>query len=293
MKHHGLSSVTSPQMPTDSLQTQRFELKYLVREETALAIRRFVSCYLKPDEFAATRPDYSYPVHSLYLDSADLATYQAVQSGEKNRFKLRIRYYSGADKAVYFEIKRRTNEVISKMRAKVRREAVQPLLSGQPPQLKHLANPNGRDLAALHEFCRLMHKLRATPRSHVAYQREAWMSRINNSVRITFDRAVQCEPEFGASLTTELGAAVAPFNKSVVLELKFVDRMPAWFNEMIRLFGLVRGGAPKYAQGVLLIGEHFVSNRGVGIKVLGGTKTAVPDRTPVPALPTRPAVAVA
>src|SRR6185503_16880741 len=111
-------------MAIDRLQTQRFEIKYLVREETALAIRRFVSCYLKPDEFAAELPQYTYPVHSLYLDSPDLATYQAVQSGEKNRFKLRIRYYSDTDDAVYFEIKRRTNEAISKMRAKVRRDAV-------------------------------------------------------------------------------------------------------------------------------------------------------------------------
>ena len=32
-------------------------------------------------------------------------------------------------------------------------------------------------------------------------------------------------------------------------------------------FGLIRGGAPKYAQGINLIGEHRVSNRGVGLKV--------------------------
>src|SRR4051794_21853474 len=113
----------------DGMQTQRFELKYLIREETALAVRQFIGCYLKPDEFAATQPNYSYPVHSLYLDSSDLATYQAVQSGEKNRFKLRIRYYTDSDRAVYFEIKRRTNEIILKSRAKVRRDAVQSLLN--------------------------------------------------------------------------------------------------------------------------------------------------------------------
>ncbi len=256
-------------MPTDRLQTQRFELKYIVRAETALAIRRFVSNYLKPDEFAASLPENSYPVHSLYLDSPDLATYQAVQCGEKNRFKLRIRYYRDDDKSVYFEIKRRTNEVISKMRAKVRREAVQPLLNGQPPQLRHLASPDGKQLVALQEFCRLMHKLRATPKSHVAYQREAWMSPLGNSVRVTFDRAVQCEPEFSAALTTSLGEAISPFEDKVILELKFVDRLPNWCVEMVRVFGLVRGGAPKYAQGVLLLGEHRVSNQGIGLKVRG------------------------
>jgi hypothetical protein len=255
----------------DRLQTQRFELKYLVSEQTARAVRQFVRCYLKPDDFAATLPNNAYPVHSLYLDSPDLMTYQAVQTGEKNRFKLRIRYYSDHDETVYFEIKRRTNDVISKMRAKVRREAVQPLLSGEPPQLRHLAKPDGRQLFALQEFCRLMHRLRATPRSHVAYSREAWMSPVNNSMRVTFDRAVQCEAEFGGSLLTQLGEAVAPFDERVVLELKFVDRLPHWCIEMIRVFGLVRGGAPKYAQGVLLLGEHRLSNQGVGIKLRPAT----------------------
>lgn len=253
-------------MPKDRLQTQRFELKYIVTEETARAVRQFVRCYLKPDEFAASLPDQSYPVHSLYLDSPDLATYQAVQTGEKNRFKLRIRYYSSEDEAVYFEIKRRTNEVISKSRAKVRREFVEPLLEGRPPQLKHLVAPDGRQLAALQDFCRLMHRLKATPRSHVAYFREAWMSPENNSLRVTFDRDVRCEPEFGTAFRTEFGEAVAVFGRNVVIELKFVDRLPLWCTELVRSFNLRRGGAPKYAQGVFLLGEHRVSNQGVGLK---------------------------
>ena len=259
-------------MAQDRLQTQRFELKYVVSEQTAQAVRQFVAAYLKPDEFAATLPNNSYPVHSLYLDSPDLTTYQAVQCGEKNRFKLRIRYYSDNDETVYFEIKRRTNDVIRKTRAKVRREVVQKLLAGEPPKLRHLAKPDSKQFAALQEFCRLMHKLRATPRSHVAYQREAWMSQVNNSLRITFDRQVRCEAEFGAALKTSLSDAVAPFEKNTILEIKFVDRLPNWCAEMVRVFGLVRGGAPKYAQGVLLMGEHRVSNLGVGLKFSAATK---------------------
>jgi hypothetical protein len=275
-------------MAIDRIQTQRFELKYVVREDVALAIRRFVSCHLKPDEFAASLPENSYPVHSLYMDSEELETYQAVQCGEKNRFKLRIRYYSEADAVVYFEIKRRTNDVISKLRAKVRREAVEALLSGHPPQLRHLAKPDGRQLIALQEFCRLYHKLGASPRSHVAYKREAWMPSVGNSVRITFDRHVRCAPEFGCALGTEFDDAVAPFERNVVLELKFVDRLPNWCGEMIRAFGLVRGGAPKYARGIELLGEHRVSNLGVGFKVRF-PEYSISVRTPV----REPAVAIA
>jgi len=277
-------------MATDKLQTQRFELKYLVREETARAVRQYLRSYLKLDDFAANFPDYAYPVHSLYLDSPDLATYQAVQTGEKNRFKIRIRYYSDSDETVYFEIKRRTNEIISKMRAKVRRDAVQPLLAGAPPQLKHLAKPDAKHFFALQEFCRLTHSLRAAPKSHVAYRREAWMSPINNALRVTFDRDVLCEPEFGQALLTRLDNAVRPFDDQVVLELKFIDRLPAWCSEMVRTFGLVRGGAPKYAKGVHLLGEHRVSNRGVGLQIRAGKQTAG-ARRPDSVASTAPAIA--
>lgn len=266
------------------MQQNRFELKYIISEATARAVRQFARCHLKPDEFAANLPNYSYPVHSLYLDSAELATYQAVQSGEKNRFKLRIRYYSKSDKAVFFEIKRRTNEIISKLRAKVHREAVRPLLNGCPPQMSHLANPSGKQFYALQEFCRLMRSLHATPISHVGYQREAWMSTMDNSMRITFDRAVKCEPEFSTNLGTKSVEAVQPFQQNVILELKFTNRMPGWCGEMIRALGLVRGGAPKYAMGVYLLGEYKVSNYGVGIKI--------PETVTVPAVPAIPVPAV-
>ena len=121
-----------------------------------------------------------------------------------------------------------------------------------------------------------MHQLNASPKSHVAYLREAWMSSLNNALRITFDRQVRCEAEFAARLKTQLGDTVAPFDQKVVLEIKFVDRLPNWCVEMVRAFGLVRGGAPKYAQGVLLMGEQRVSNLGVGLKAAESAKSAKP-----------------
>jgi hypothetical protein len=264
-------------MTQDRALLQRFEMKYLVSESTALRARQFLRGQMEPDEFAKFSDDHAYPVHSTYLDSPDLHTYRAVNAGEKNRFKLRIRYYGDKDQAVFFEIKHRKNEIIEKTRVKVYREAVRPLLMGQPPQMKHLANPNAKQFEGLLEFVRLMHKLRATPRSHVAYRREAWMSRHDNSLRITFDRAVRCEPEFAPSLRTHFTGGVTPFQKQVILELKFTDRLPAWCTEMIQSLNLWRSGAPKYAMGIMVMGEHRLSNMNVGIKVPAPATTR-PDR---------------
>ena len=57
------------------MQRQRFELKYLITEESALMVRDFVRSYLDFDEYSVGKPNYSYPVHSLYLDSDRLQLY--------------------------------------------------------------------------------------------------------------------------------------------------------------------------------------------------------------------------
>ena len=101
------------------------------------------------------------------------------------------------------------------------------------------------------------------------------MSPINNHLRITFDRAMQCEPDFNSTLPTQFSAAVTPFGRQVIFELKFVDRLPAWCFEMVRALGLVRGGAPKYAQGVVALGEDRVSNHGVALKLPATSSRAV------------------
>jgi SPX domain protein involved in polyphosphate accumulation len=112
-------------METDRLQLQRFELKYVVPESLACAARDFVRSYLRLDEHGAGKPQFSYPVHSVYLDSPDLALYRQTENGDKNRYKLRIRFYNeSADTPVFFEIKRRADEAISKQRCATNRLTV-------------------------------------------------------------------------------------------------------------------------------------------------------------------------
>ena len=62
-------------MAADRMQQSRFELKYLISEDMALKVRDFVRCYLDFDENSVGKPNYSYPVHSLYLDSDRLQLY--------------------------------------------------------------------------------------------------------------------------------------------------------------------------------------------------------------------------
>jgi hypothetical protein len=253
-------------MSTDRAQRQRREIKYIIREEEALAIRSYLSSYLEPDEFAAGKPDNSYSVHSLYLDSNRLATYHAANNGERNRFKLRIRYYDDSPwSPVFFEIKRRINEGIVKQRARVQRDAVQSLLTGESPTPQHLFKWNERQWSDLLDFWQLVERLQAAPRAHNFYMREAYVNS-EASVRVTLDRAVQICPEFGGELSTTIEDGIEVFGRTVILELKFTDRMPTWLIEMVRGFELKSSGAAKYVQGVEMLGEQRVARRRTGFE---------------------------
>ena len=244
-------------MAEDKMQQQRFELKYLIKEDVARAVRDFVSGYLEIDEYGATLPNFSYPVHSLYLDSDDLYLYQTTINGDKNRFKLRLRFYDNRSEApIFFEIKRRMNNIISKQRGGVRRDAVHWLLAGHLPEPAHMVSRDPRQQVALQNFCKLAQGIQAKPKAHIAYLREAWISPRDNSVRVTLDRAVRCEPEPLAHLGTRMDNPVVVFGKEVVLELKFTDRFPDWFKQLARVFGLMQCGAAKYVDGVTRVGEY-------------------------------------
>jgi hypothetical protein len=249
------------------MQKQRFELKYLIAEETALLVRDFVRGYLDFDEYSVGKPNYSYPVHSLYVDSDDLKLYWSTINGDKNRYKLRLRYYSThPDSPVFFEIKRRMNNCIMKQRGGVRQEYVPMLLQGHLPQLDFLVSKAPNQLVALQNFCNLAHHIRAKPKVHIFYMREAYVSD-DDQVRVTLDRKVYGDANLSYAIKTELTAPCLSFKNEVILELKFTNRFPDWFRELVRVFGVMQCGAAKYVESV----------QGLGFRKLGAIGPVVEE----------------
>src|SRR5690349_2025198 len=102
-------------MVRERMQVARFELKYIISERTAEQVRQYVGPFLELDENARGKPNLSYPVHSLYVDSEEMRTYWDTINSTKNRFKLRIRFYDDdPEMPVFLEIKRRINSCIQK-----------------------------------------------------------------------------------------------------------------------------------------------------------------------------------
>ena len=242
-----------------TLMASRYELKYRLSNSAALRVRKFVQQYLELDEYGQGQPDLAYPVHSLYLDSDDWTLYHRSLNGDKNRFKLRVRYYDERPTTpVFFEIKRRMKDVILKQRCGVKRGGEADVLAGHFPPEKYLLSKAAEDLQALHRFQELMLRVQAKPQMHVAYRLEAYVNTFNNEVRVTFDRFVRAVPRPGGELVTHMDKSLVCTTDLVILELKFTDRFPNWFRNLVETFDCFQSGAAKYVEGTTLhLGRHL------------------------------------
>ena len=114
-------------------------------------------------------------------------------------------------------------------------------------------NPDG--LIAVQKFCSFMTELHARPKSHIHYKREAYVSD-DDEVRVTLDRDVYSEAHLSPNLTLKMSHPVHSFKGQVILELKFTNRFPNWFRELVRMANVMQTGAPKYVSGITQIGRR-------------------------------------
>jgi hypothetical protein len=126
-----------------------------------------------------------------------------------------------------------------------------------------LVSQDPKQVIALQRFCQLIQDIQAKPKIHIAYYREAYVPHDDNSARLTMDREVRSEPELTARLTPDMQNPILVWGSDVVLELKFTNRFPDWFRELVQVFGLRQCGAAKYVDGVALLGEYRLDPRKV------------------------------
>jgi len=242
---------------TQKLQRSRYELKYIIDPLTATNVRNFVRPFLERDENARPEMRWAYPIYSLYLDNPGLDLFYGTVHGHKNRFKLRVRYYDfNPASPVFFEIKRRVYDIIKKDRGGVKRESLNELLAGRCPRQSDLLKPDNPDAwYALRFFIDLMNKVGARGHTIVAYEREAWVSPHDNSVRVTFDYDIR-----GARWEGVLGPDEHKWSRprvnGVVLELKFTDRFPTWMRDLVRACNLTRTSMAKYVNCVFSLSHN-------------------------------------
>ena len=234
--------------PRDGTLLSRYECKYIVDEEQAELVRRFMEPFVKLDAYAAREPKNRYRISSLYLDSRDLALYRMNEVGYPNRYKLRVRTYSDDPAGpVFFEVKRRVTGIVHKVRARTDRATAEHYLE--------TVRADGRPappcpLPGAEEFTRLVGESNALSAMRVKYLREAWESTGGDPVRITFDTNLERAVTPDGSLSIADGDWRATPLGGIVLEIKFTNTFPGWVQSMVDTLELERGSCAKYALSV-------------------------------------------
>ena len=222
------------------------ELRYLISEETALRLRDFVREYLEMDEWCVGRPQYSLLIETLYLDSPGLKLFWDTVTRPEDHLQLRLRYHRESPGApVTIEIKRCHLDGVTKEKANLSPASAEMLLGGELPERDPLLRQTSHGIFTAGHFWELMQSLQAGPSLRASYRRESYVSD-DRRIEVNFDRALQARPCQFAEATPHLAGHWENPHGRVILELKFSDRFPLWFQDMAETFNLSQTDVCKY-----------------------------------------------
>jgi hypothetical protein len=236
---------------------ERREFKYLIDAPTAERLRAAIRPYCAIDPWAAKNPRNVYTIESLYLDTPDLKLFWANAHEQLDRFKIRVRTYAEVPNSpVFFEVKRRVNDVILKTRGKVAREQWVQLLAD--PAAPIPASVGGKDRNPVERFVTIQRTLPLRPFTLVRYEREPYFSTIDDYARVTFDTRIRAQATDQLSFASAerswraLDDAVTQktLDSMIVLELKFTSSVPRWLVNIVERHGLARRSFSKYGTSI-------------------------------------------
>ncbi|MEM7385955.1 MAG: polyphosphate polymerase domain-containing protein [Verrucomicrobiota bacterium] len=234
---------------------ERFEQKYIVHPALVPKIREFIKPFCIPDP-NGKGPVPEYVVTTLQLDTASMDLALAKERKSFARFKLRIRTYgTKPEHPVFFELKRKVNNVIIKSRAKMTLGEYSGDIVINPEKAPMLKT--GKDNNNFLEYCRLVRELGARPKMLIRYVRESYFGANDDYARLTFDRRVSYRPtktwdlpveddgHIWRPMDTQMGLN-RPF-AGYIFELKAMRDTPKWMLELVERFNLQTTGFCKYA----------------------------------------------
>lgn len=239
----------------------RYEYKYFVSNSKMEMLRSMIMPFVKYDKFSEQSKDNQYTVRSIYFDTPEYNCFFEKVEGIKHRKKFRLRGYNLPDEEntkVFFEIKRKYEDPIMKNRAPSEFDMALGMFNGgrfsdyTPDKTKYpLAEDN------LKRFFYHYHNDRLRPVILIIYEREAFLGKHDEGIRVTFDKNLRSVAFPAIDELYNEDRARRSLKDKFILEVKFNDNYPAWMKPIIGALGTKRQSASKY---VISIKTHNFIN---------------------------------
>lgn len=223
----------------------RFEIKYIVHRSKLDNLREMIQPFVRPDKFIIDRNQRSYVVRSIYFDTPDLLYYKEKIEGVPYRLKLRLRTYDDLENhaPLFFEIKRKHKIPMTKDRAPYPYATALDILSKGLP----ISDDQGASnkVQSCQKFLYHLHRDNLFPTVLVVYDREAYESVMDNTIRITFDKNLRSSsiPSIEDIYTNDL---LGVMTDHFILEVKYNKEYPEWMRFIVNSLDLKQEAASKY-----------------------------------------------
>ena len=213
----------------------RHELKYLISEREAELVRQRLGECADIDSHAAGG---SYLIRSLYFDDIWGNAYTDKQAGTLSREKYRIRIYNYSDDYIKLELQANQGSYILKTSARINREELQRILSGDYSFLE-------KREGVLQSFYLALVSEGLRPSVIVDYDRTPFVYG-PGTVRVTFDEHVR-----SGFLSFDLFDSSIPVFETfetgkLIMEVKYTEYLPDNIKDLIEPGAAVQLAASKF-----------------------------------------------
>ncbi len=214
---------------------ERVEAKYVLTKKQYSELMNELYNRLVPDSFPHS------DISSIYFDTDDYRLIRSSLDKGCYREKLRLRSYCLKDDTseVFLEMKKKYHGVTYKRRQAITyREAMNYILFGKMPC----------DSQIMKEVDYLMNKYPdLKPKVLIRYQRDSFVSKEDNSLRITFDYRIQYSTENLILLNNNPEKTLTD-DDTIIMEVKSLNAMPLWMTRTLDKMNIFPGNFSKYAQ---------------------------------------------
>jgi hypothetical protein len=239
--------------PKTKLDFSRFEFKFVLPTAMMREVEAELSHFVELDPFVVDRPDFRYPVRSLYFDDAAHTAFHDKIDGLHSRAKFRLRTYtvSLSDPApVFLEIKGRFNNLVFKHRTPMDTDGLDLELGGEGLRREVSARTDG----VVHDKFEFdLYRKQILPVALIDYVRRPYLSKFDPEFRLTVDEEVRAThthalfPGHGAPSPRRIVPGQA------IMEVKFRYHMPLWFHRIIQAYQLRRRSISKICEGMQVL----------------------------------------
>lgn len=225
---------------------KRYESKYLLSPHQYAALWAELESYVEPDEF------FKSTVCSVYYDWEDFRLIRSSIEKPVYKEKLRVRSYNvpKPDSPVFVELKKKYDGVVYKRRVQMAAEVAEDYLAGRCPS--PVTGQIGREIDWF------MRVNAVSPKVFIASDRQAYVSKENPELRVTFDSSIRWREDRLSLVAGDFGQELLK-DGQVLMELKIPDAAPVWLADMLSRLGIFPQGFSKYGQCYKneLIYKHF------------------------------------